>query len=637
MRTSRLENRLLKVRNRHFFIFDLLFLAISPYLALFIRFDGKIPAGYYDSLIIATVVLSVIKISVYIKLGLYKRYWHSAGMDEVARLVIISIFALIVQSNVFLLMKYFEIFGMEILPKSLPIIDGFLSFIFIALSRLSIKFLERFNERKFGATGERVLVMGAGKQGVSVVEEMQRNYRLGMNPIAFIDDDKDKKDFKIRGIPVLGDRKKIPEAVKKLDIEKIIITIPNAPGSLLREITDMCLNLGIQARTVPSMSELLNENTALRNIREVQIEDLLRREPVDTDINKVAEFIQHKRVLITGAGGSIGSELCRQVMKCNPKELVLLGHGENSVFEIEQELKRRADLNLYTEDTNIKAIVADIRFRDSVDVIFEEYRPEIIFHAAAHKHVPMMEFNPAEAVSNNILGTKNLVDASVKYNINHFVYVSTDKAVNPTSVMGATKRVSEMIVLNGAREHNKHFVAVRFGNVLGSRGSVVFTFKQQIASGGPVTITDPDITRFFMTIPEAVQLVLQASVLGSGGEIFILDMGEQIKVIDLAKDMIRLSGYEAGKDIEIVFSGLRPGEKLYEELIIPGEEYGKTSHEKILIAKHGDSNFLNDFNYNINELLEYLPNKDRDSIISTLKIIVPEYTPLQSRQIKAFK
>ncbi|MCB0722471.1 MAG: polysaccharide biosynthesis protein [Ignavibacteriae bacterium] len=638
MKSASIENKLLKIRNRHFLLLDLMFMAFSPFFALFIRLDGKIDISFYwKPLIAATIVLSIIKVAIFFRLGLYRRYWHSAGMDEVARLIIVSIFALIVQSNIFLIMKFFGLFGFSDLPKSLPIIDGFIIFIFISISRLSIKFFERFNERQASEKlGERVLILGAGKQGASVVEEMQRNTKLGLSPIAFIDDDPNKKNVSIRGIPVVGGRDLLKEAVKMLNIQKVIIAIPSAPGHMIRGIIDQCLSLGVHAMTLPSMSELLNEDTALRNIREVQIEDLLRRDPVETDIKTVASFIEGKKILVTGAGGSIGSELCRQIIKCHPSELILLGHGENSVFEIEQELNRRLILsgNGSTHKTVIRAIIGDIRFKDRVYNIFREHNPDIVYHAAAHKHVPMMEGNPPEAVSNNILGTKNLVDVAVDTGVKHFVYVSTDKAVNPTSVMGATKRVAEMIVLNAAQENNVHYVAVRFGNVLGSRGSVIFTFKQQIASGGPVTVTHPDITRYFMTIPEAVQLVLQASVLGEGGEIFILDMGEQIKVIDLAKDMIKLSGYDEGKDIKIIFTGLRPGEKLYEELIVPGEKYQATSHKKILIAMHGDKNYLNDFEDKLIELFSYLSVKDKNNIVSSLKLIVPEYTPLEFPEVK---
>lgn len=613
-------------------------MSLSPFFALFIRLDGKVDfIFYWKPLLAATIVLTLIKLALFYRLGLYKRYWHSAGMDEVARIIIVSIFALVIQSNIFLILKYFGVLGFSDLPKSLPIIDGFISFIFISISRLSIKFFERFNERQSSEKlGERVIVIGAGKQGASVVEEMQRNTRLGLSPIAFIDDDPHIKNFSIRGIPVVGGRDVLKDAIKKLSIQKVIIALPNAPGPLIRGIIDQCLSLGVQAMTIPSMSELLNEDTVLRNIREVQIEDLLRRTPVETDFNSVASFIKGKRVLITGAGGSIGSELCRQIIKCKPSEILLLGHGENSVFEIEQELNRRLALsgNGSASLTKIKAIVVDIRFKDRIRNFFDEFKPEVVYHAAAHKHVPMMEGNPPEAVSNNILGTKNLVDISIETGVKHFVYVSTDKAVNPTSVMGATKRVAEMIVINAARENNLHYVAVRFGNVLGSRGSVIFTFKQQIASGGPVTVTHPDITRYFMTIPEAVQLVLQASVLGDGGEIFILDMGDQIKVIDMARDMIKLSGYDEGKDINIIFTGLRPGEKLFEELIVPGEEYGNTTHKKILIAKNAGTDFLVDLDPKLNELFSYLSLRDKHNIIMILKSIVPEYNPLDFPEVK---
>src|SRR5690606_32469074 len=326
MRSSSFENKLLKIRNRHFLLLDLLFMAVSPFFAFFIILDANVAISFYwQSLLAATVVLSIIKLALFFRLGLYRRYWHSAGMDEVARIIIVSIFALIVQSNIFLILKYFGLFGFTELPKSLPIIDGFISFIFISISRLSIKFFERFNERQLSEKlGERVLVIGAGKQGASVVEEMQRNGRLGLSPIAFIDDDPHIKNFSIRGIPVIGGRDVLKEAIKKLAIQKVIIAIPSAPGPLVRGIIDQCLEMGVQAMTIPSMSELLNEDTVLRNIREVQIEDLLRREPVETDIHSVAAFVKGKRVLITGAGGSIGSELCRQIIKCKPDELILL-------------------------------------------------------------------------------------------------------------------------------------------------------------------------------------------------------------------------------------------------------------------------------------------------------------------------
>ncbi|MGL5063909.1 MAG: polysaccharide biosynthesis protein, partial [Microcoleus sp.] len=366
--------------------------------------------------------------------------------------------------------------------------------------------------------------------------------------------------------------------------------------------------------------------------REVQIEDLLRRASIQTDIERVSAFIRGKKVLITGAGGSIGSELCRQVLKSDPAEIILVGHGENSVFNIQQELNRViSDLQkagkIQDNSPRLTTFIGDIRFVDRLEYLFEQIRPDIIFHAAAHKHVPMMELNPPEAITNNVRGTKNLLDMALKYDVEHFVMISTDKAVNPTNIMGASKRVAEMLVLQAAKTSGKPFVVVRFGNVLGSRGSVVPTFKRQIAEGGPITITHPDICRYFMTIPEAVQLLLQAAVLGHGGQVFMLDMGEPVRIVDLAKDLIRLSGYELGKDIDIAFTGLRPGEKLFEELFIPGETYDKTEHEKITIVGNASRIVREKIDEEVAALCEAADRNDANSIVFLLEQLVPEYIP----------
>lgn len=402
--------------------------------------------------------------------------------------------------------------------------------------------------------------------------------------------------------------------------------MPTAPGSEIRDIVSICRKAGVQARTIPGIFEILDEKVRIDSIRQVQIEDLLRREPVKTDIKKVEDFLKGKKVLVTGSGGSIGSELCRQIIKCHPAEIILLGQGENSIFDIQHEiLKRLSVTNGKVNSTKVKSVIANIRSYQRLDKIIEETEPDVIFHAAAHKHVPMMEINSCEAISNNIKGTQNLIELSLKHNVEHFVFISTDKAVNPSSIMGASKRVAEMIVLKAGRTYGKNYSAVRFGNVLGSRGSVVLTFKRQIAEGGPVTITHPDIERFFMTIPEAVQLVLQASVIGNGGEIFVLDMGKPIKIIDLAKDIIRLSGYEVDKDIKIIQTGLRSGEKLYEELFIAGEIYEKTLHEKILIASNASHFIPDNFDFNLETLIEKRYDNDKEMIVGLLKRLVPEY------------
>ena len=625
-----LNKTLLKLRNRHLLVIDILLLLISPFLALLIRLDGQVDLAYYnEALIYSSVIFLGSNLFIFYRLGLYKRYWNSASVDELAKIIYIVFFAILIEIVIFVLFYNLSWFDFDRLPQSLPLLDGIFKFIIVASSRFSIRLFERLNERrKISYHGERVLVVGSGKSGTSIVQEMQRNPQLGLNPVAFVDDDTEKRGLKIRGVPVMGTRNSIPEVITKMDINKVIIAMPTAPGSDIRDIVSICRNTGVQTRTIPGIYEILDDKVRIESIRQVQIEDLLRREPVKTDIKKVEDFLKGKKVLVTGSGGSIGSELCRQIIKCNPSEIILLGQGENSIFDIDYELRKRISIvNGKQLLTNIKTIIANIRSYDRLDKIFEEYSPDIIFHAAAHKHVPIMESNSCEAISNNVKGTQNLIDLSLKHNVDHFVFISTDKAVNPSSIMGASKRVAEMIVLNAAREHGKNFSTVRFGNVLGSRGSVVLTFKRQISEGGPVTITHPDIQRYFMTIPEAVQLVLQASVIGNGGEIFVLDMGKPIKIIDLAKDIIRLSGYEVDKDIKIISTGLRPGEKLYEELFIPGELYEKTIHEKILIATNASQFIPENFSGNLELLINKRYDNDKELIKSHLKILVPEYIP----------
>jgi FlaA1/EpsC-like NDP-sugar epimerase len=624
-----LNKGILKLRNRHLLVLDLLFLLISPFLALTLRLDVRVELDtYITGLSYCTIIFLVIDMIVFLKLGLYKRYWHSASIDELAKLIYTIFWAVLIHTVVFIFLHNFEVFNFETLPLSLPLLDGIFIFFFVTGTRFSIRLMERLNEkRKISYHGERVLVAGSGKSGISIVQEMQRNPQLGMVPVAFIDDDIEKKDLRIRGIPVMGTRHSIPEAISRLDITKVIIAMPTAPGSEIRDIVSICRKCGVQTRTIPGIYEILDERVRIDSIREVQIEDLLRREPVQTDIKRVADFLKGKKVLVTGAGGSIGSELCRQIIKCSPSEITLLGQGENSIFDIHREvLKRISLLNGKADSTQVRISLANVRSYNRVDNVLAEVQPDVIFHAAAHKHVPLMEMNSCEAVSNNVKGTQNLIDLSLKHNVEHFVFISTDKAVNPSSIMGASKRVAEMIVLKAAREYGKNYSAVRFGNVLGSRGSVVLTFKKQITEGGPITITHPDIQRYFMTIPEAVQLVLQASVIGGGGEIFVLDMGKPIKIFDLAKDIIRLSGYEVDKDIKIILTGLRPGEKLFEELFIPGEIYEKTIHEKILIAANASHFIPEGFEENLEILLEKRHENDRDTIAGLLKRLVPEFS-----------
>ena len=629
----KISQGLLRLRNRHFLLIDTICLAIAPVLALAIRLDDSFTlAPYLHGLAVATVLFVAVKLTIFYTFGFYRRYWRYAGIDELAQIAVLIGAALAVETMLFQELAHLSIFAVNKLPRSLPLLDAILSFLLIGGIRFSIPAIERLSQRrrKFQRC-DRLLIVGAGSAGISLMQKMQRSSQLGLYPAAFIDDDPKKLNLRIRGVSVVGDRHQIPQIVSSLNISKVIIAIPTAPGREIREIVEICQSIGIPTSTLPGINEIINCRVSLGSVREVQIEDLLRRESIQTDVEKVSEFIRNKKVLITGAGGSIGSELCRQVLKSEPAEMILVGHGENSVFNIQQELNRViADLQKAGKIINIPQLttfIADIRFIDRLEYVFEKVRPDIVFHAAAHKHVPMMELNPPEAITNNVRGTKNLLDMALKYDVEHFVMISTDKAVNPTNIMGASKRVAEMLVLQAAKTSGKPFVVVRFGNVLGSRGSVVPTFKRQIAEGGPITITHPDISRYFMTIPEAVQLLLQAAVLGDGGQVFMLDMGEPVRIVDLAKDLIRLSGYELGKDIDIVFTGLRPGEKLFEELFIPGETYDKTEHEKILILGNASRIVRENIEQDIEALCQAAHRNDANLIVFLLEQLVPEYIP----------
>lgn len=630
-----LSKKLIELRNRHFVFIDTIIFAITPLLALILRLDGSVALAPFKTGLSAIILLFLtVKLSVFFALGFYKRYWRYASIDELTQIAKATAIATILQTLIFVTFYSLNSFGIDELPRSLPLLDGLLSLLLVGGLRFSIRELERVSkkcDRKFHRN-ERVLIVGAGNAGVALVKEMQQSPWLGFQPVAFIDDDPDKSNLLIRGLPVVGNRYTIPELVRSLQIRRVIIAMPSVPGRVIREITDICQSIGIQTSTLPGIHEILNGRVHIGSVRDIKIEDLLRREPIQTDIKKVSRLLRGKTVLITGAGGSIGSELCRQVFKCCPAEIVLLGHGENSVFNIQQELEQvlqslKKDGEDRESTPRLTTLIADIRFSSRLEHVFEQYRPEIVFHAAAHKHVPMMELNPPEAITNNVRGTKNLLDLSVRYGVEHFVMISTDKAVNPTSLMGASKRVAEMLVLQAAQKSKKSFSVVRFGNVLGSRGSVVPTFRRQIAAGGPVTITHPDICRYFMTIPEAVQLVLQASVLGQRGEVFTLNMGQPIKIADLAKDLIRLSGYEVGKDIDIVYTGLRPGEKLFEELFIPGEKYELTEHEKIMTVHNAISIVPENLDFAVEALCQAAVKNEAKLIIFLLEQIVPGYTP----------
>ena len=469
------------------------------------------------------------------------------------------------------------------------------------------------------AVTSRVLIVGAGVAGNMIMRELFENPELKKLPVAVIDDDRGKLGKYVFGVPVLGTTKDIDKIVKEENIDEIIICIANIEPKRKREIIDICKNTNTKLKTIPGIYEIIDGKVNVTKIRDVQIEDLLGRETVKMNLNDMDSIINDKVVMVTGGGGSIGSELCRQIAKYNPRQLIILDIYENNAYEIQQELIRH-----YHKNLDLKVLIASVRDEHKMEKIFEQYKPEIVFHAVAHKHVPLMEDSPCEAIKNNVFGTQNVVNLSDKYNVKKFVLISTDKAVNPTNIMGATKRCCEMIVQTKNKTSKTEFVAVRFGNVLGSNGSVVPLFKKQIEEGGPVTVTHEEVTRFFMTIPEAVSLVLQASAMAKGGEIFVLDMGEPVKIIDLARNLIKLSGFEPNVDIKIEVTGLRPGEKLYEEVLMDEEGLQKTSNNQIRIGRPIEIDEA-EFKKELNILKRVADNDQDEKVDLIMKSIVPTY------------
>lgn len=555
-------------------IIDAFLIAGSLSIALLLRFDMEIPLNFLSNLEKSLLLILIINLLIFYLFGLYRRAWRYAGIDELM-LVFLAITTGAAASYLY------SYFCNLLLPRSVYIIYWFLLMLLLGGSRISLRVLIGLI-RNFSNTSasKNVLIVGAGDAGVIVARELKKHQvKMGTKLVGFIDDDPDKQKLLIQGLPVLGTRDLIHNIVSEKKIKEIIIAMPSASYTQLRGIINLCEGLPVQLKTVPGIFEILEGNVNLTHLKEVEIEDLLRRRPVEVDIKEISGYLAGKVVMVTGSGGSIGSELCRQVALLGPKGLLMLDNDENGIFYIDLEMKN-SHPNLKTYP-----LVRDIQNRQVLETVFAVYNPQVIFHAAAYKHVPLMESNVDEAVRNNVLGSKNLIDLAKQYGVERFVLISTDKAVKPNNVMGATKRAVEIYMQRVARQNGGCvFCAVRFGNVLGSRGSVVTLFRQQIAAGGPLTVTHPEMTRYFMTIPEAVQLVIQAGAFGRGGEIFVLDMGEPVKIVDLARDMILLSGLQPGRDIEIKFTGIRPGEKLYEELFNEKESFAKTKHKRIFIA-----------------------------------------------------
>jgi FlaA1/EpsC-like NDP-sugar epimerase len=627
-----LARRLLGLRNRHFMAMDALFFAITPTIALLFRLEGRESLGpYVQALIQYTAFAVVIRVFCFYIFGIYSFYWRSATARELGQLVLATAVSVILIAPAYLLPASEEEKGF-FLPRSTLLIDGMLAFLAASMTRYSVRVLGEAPLEHPGAESKRVLIVGAGVIGQMIVREMRARPHLGMVPVGFVDDDPAKQHLILMNLPVYGGCDRLPYLVDRHDIDEVVIAITQAPGKRIREIVHLCDSAGVRAKTIPSMTEIIDGRVSISKLRTVQIEDLLRREPIATDLSEVGSMIRGRRVMVTGGGGSIGRELCRQVLQCAPGDLIILGHGENSVFEARNELNNY--LQRHPEiPTRLHAVIADIRFEQRIRSVVSSMKPDIIFHAAAHKHVPLMEENPVEAVTNNILGTRNMLRAAIAADVGRFVLISTDKAVKPTSVMGASKRAAELLVIQAARQSGKPYVAVRFGNVLGSRGSVVPVFKKQIEMGGPVTVSHPDMTRYFMTIPEAVQLVLQAAVLGKGGSVLMLDMGEPVKIQQLAEDLIRLSGLEVGRDIDIVYTGTRPGEKLFEELLIPGEVYEKTDHQSILVVRSASDSVPQNLDALIRQLEKCSETGEREEIIGAITRLVPEFQPDEARQM----
>lgn len=555
-------------------LLDILLVWLSIYSSYYFRFVGDIPPEFMQQCILFSVISSLFSAATMLYFQMYNRIWQYASVGEM-----ISIFKAVVISCV---LSYFA--TNLIFDTRIPISIFARNVETILLLLGGVRFVWRIYRDNYKKRTDlhKALIVGAGECGMLIAKELRYNSQLKIYPFAFVDDDIRKMKLQVYGLSVIGSRHDIPALVELHQIKEIIIAIPSLSKKETSDIIEICKKTKAKLKIIPPLQDIIQGKVSLNTIRNVQVEDLLGRDPIDIDLTGISSYVTNKVVLVTGAGGSIGSELCRQIATFCPDKLILLGHGENSIYTIEMELRR-----VYPK-LNMESIIADVQDRDRIDEVFGEFRPNVVFHAAAHKHVPLMERNPSEAVKNNVFGTKNVADCADKYETEHFVLISSDKAVNPSSVMGTTKRIAEMYIQSISSRSKTKYAAVRFGNVLGSRGSVIPLFKEQIARGGPVTVTHPEMVRYFMTIPEAVQLVIQAGALSNGGEIFVLDMGKPVRILELAEDLIRLSGFEPYDEIAIEFSGIRNGEKLFEELLFVEEEVSSTQHDRIFIGKLGE-------------------------------------------------
>jgi len=610
------KNQFLVIKRIFLVVYDIIAVIAASMLALVIRFEGNytaIPRAYIVKSLQYAPVIIIVTAVVFYGLRLYSSLWTFAGAPELINITFACALSALAQMTVMVL------FDVR-MPRSYYILYGVALWMLVFLSRFSYRGIRTLIKRQeSGAATSRVMIVGAGAAGNLLVKEIRNSNHVSKRVVCIIDDDKSKEGSYLHGVKVMGNRQNIPELVKQCRIDEIIIAMPSAPAKEIKEILDVCKETGCDLKRLPGVYQLVNGEVGISKLKEVDVNDLLGREPVKVDLSAIMDYVAGKVVLVTGGGGSIGSEICRQVAGHNPKMLVLVDIYENTTYDIQNELKNRFP------DLNLVVLIASVRNTKRMDMIFETYRPDIVYHAAAHKHVPLMEDSPNEAVKNNVLGTWKVVQAADKWKVKRFVMISTDKAVNPTNIMGATKRICEMIIQTYNSRSRTEFVAVRFGNVLGSNGSVIPLFKRQIEQGGPVTVTHPDIIRYFMTIPEAVSLVLQAGAYAKGGEIFVLDMGEPVKIADLARNLILLSGHKPGEDIQIIYTGLRPGEKLYEEMLMHEEGLQDTENKLIHIGKPikmDEDHFM----MQLENLKDYVVQEPRD-IRNWVKEIVPTYHP----------
>ncbi len=593
-------------------------------LAYAIRFDFTIPRQYWPRIGALLPAVLAIKLVVFWQLGCFRGWWRYVSLPDLIQIVKANFLA----SAIFVAYAVI-VYRLDSIPRAVLILDGIFCLLLIGGIRVVTRvYREYYKPDHQGSEMPRnkVLLVGAGDAGQLIAREVRSNLQLDIDIVGFIDDDPVKRKTTLQGLKILGTQIDLDKIVNQYNVDEIIIAIPSATGKQIRSIVERCQKTEVRFKILPGVGDLIDGRVSVQQLRDVDLNDLLGRDPISLDKVQINHYLQGKRVLVTGAGGSIGSEICRQVARFNPQKLILFENGETPLFLIEQELGQQFS------QLAIVPIIGDVRNRSRVNAIFDEQMPQVVFHAAAYKHVPMMEKNPAEAVNNNIHGTRLVADAADDFGVEKFVMISTDKAVRPTNVMGSTKRIAEMYVQSLNKLSKTSYVTTRFGNVLGSNGSVVPTFKEQIEKGGPITVTDPEVTRFFMTIPEATQLVLQAGSMGRGGEIYLFDRGEPVKILSLAEKMIRLSGLQLHEDIEIVYTGLRPGEKLYEELLLDDEGVLPTTHAKICIAQSMTQ--PHDLLVrNIDALVDDAKALDLDGVRGKLRKLVPEYAPAKNKPL----